>query len=65
MHMCQTAETEGELIYVQDLRTETDIEASSSNAKLASIFSNYIAQRYYKYNFENAYSIYTSMQSAF
>ena len=29
MHMCQIAETDGELVYVQG----TDIEASSSNAK--------------------------------
>ena len=29
MHMCQLAETDGELIYVQG----TDIEASSNNAK--------------------------------
>ena len=60
MRMCQITETEGELIYVQG----TDIEASSSNAKTC-LFNNYIAQRYYKYNFENAYSIYTSMQTAF
>ena len=61
MHMCQIAEMEGELIYVQG----TDIEASSSNAKTSSIINNCNAQRYYKYYLENAYSIYTSMQSAF
>ena len=57
MHMCQIAETDGELIYVQG----TDIVT----LKLAFIFNNCNAQRYYKYYFEKAYSIYTSMQSAF
>ena len=44
------AETDGELIYIQG----TDIEGSSSNAKTC---NNCNAQRYYKYYFENAYSI--------
>ena len=61
MHMCQITETERELIYVQG----KDIEASSSNGKTFFIVNNCSAQRYYKYYFENAYSIYISMQPAF
>ena len=61
MQLCQIAETDGELMYVQG----TDIEASSSDVKLASIFNNCNAQGYYEYYFKNAYSIYTSMQSEF
>ena len=59
--MCQIAGTDSELIYVQG----TDMEVNSSNAKLASIFNNCSAQRYYKYYLDNAYSIYTSKQPAF